>query len=131
MVVPHFAFAFFTALILSVIFALGSRKRAAWRTLSLTFAIIFLASWAGGAWMSPFGPPLWGVTWLPFVAVGLLIALLLAAAAPPRGRRTTVELVGPEEKKRQREEETLFTAAGIFLWIFLAAVLVAIFLRYL
>jgi hypothetical protein len=45
--------------------------------------------------------------------------------------QTTVELVGPEEKAREQREETFFAALSLFLWIFLAALLLLIFIRYL
>ena len=35
-------------------------ERGPWTSLLLFFIIIFLATWAGGVWLSPIDPPLWG-----------------------------------------------------------------------
>jgi len=51
--------------------------------------VLFLFTWVGGVWGGPYGPVLWGVSWLPFVFFGLIFALLMAAGVPrrlPRGR---------------------------------------------
>ncbi len=50
---------------------------------SFFFLLIFLAAWAGGVWVTPVGPPVWGVYWLPFVIVALLFTFLLAAVTLP------------------------------------------------
>ncbi len=47
------------------------------------FVILFLAAWAGGVWLTPIEPSLYGVPWLSFLLVGLVLALILAAATPP------------------------------------------------
>ena len=81
--------------------------------------------------MAPIGPIHAGVHWLPFLIVGLIVALVLAAATPPSDRRqSTVEFVGPEEKSRERKEQTFVAVLNYFFWIFLVVVLVAIFVRY-
>jgi hypothetical protein len=57
-----------------------------WASIPVFFALIFLAAWAGGVWIAPMGPVLFGVYWVPFVVFGLIFALLLAAAmVPARG----------------------------------------------
>jgi len=43
--------------------------------------ILFLATWAGGIWLVPIGPRLWGVAWGSFVVVGLVVALLIGAVS--------------------------------------------------
>lgn len=48
--------------------------------------ILFLATWAGGIWLVPVGPRLWGVAWGSFVVVGLVIALVIAAASAAKER---------------------------------------------
>lgn len=55
--------------------------------------VLFLATWAGGAWLVPIGPKLWGVAWDGFLAVALLVALLVYAlirrpGAPPDSSTT-------------------------------------------
>src|SRR5690349_10349883 len=52
-----------------------------------TFALVlvlFLSTWAGGLWLVPIGPRLWGVAWGSFLAVGLFVALLMAALISAR-----------------------------------------------
>jgi hypothetical protein len=91
------------------------------------FMILFFTSWAGGLWLRPFGPPLWGAYWLPFVLVGLLMALMLAAfgrRAPQfTGRSTEPGIDG-------REPASSTAAFGLVFWIVIAALLTAIVTRY-
>lgn len=42
--------------------------------------VLFLATWAGGIWLVPLGPRVWGAYWLGFLVVGILVALIIAAA---------------------------------------------------
>jgi hypothetical protein len=43
---------------------------------------LFLATWAGGVWVVPFGPTHLGVTWLPFLLIEILLAVLIVALSP-------------------------------------------------
>ena len=86
------------------------------------FLILFLASWAGGLWLVPFGPLAWEVSWLPMVAVGLFVALLLAAAAASSDRY-------PGSIGSVDRDTTAAAAAivfGVFFWILVVALLAAI-----
>src|SRR5215471_6809262 len=56
--------------------------------LFILLLILFLATWAGGIWLVPIGPRLWGVAWASFVAVGFLVALLIGALIGPRDAST-------------------------------------------
>ncbi|MBX6316135.1 MAG: hypothetical protein IRY99_24975, partial [Isosphaeraceae bacterium] len=75
-----FLIAFFVALALVALFAAAFRRPGpwvaeegpAWVGLLVLFTILFLASWAGGTWIGHVGPTLYGVYWLPFLAVGLI-----------------------------------------------------------
>lgn len=71
-------------LIFTVIFAGLLGRSGPWASVPVFFAIIFLAAWAGGVWIAPIGPALFGINWLPFVVFGLIFALLLAAAVGPQ-----------------------------------------------
>jgi hypothetical protein len=123
----HLVFALFIAILLSAIFAVGFRRKGPWESLVLFFLLLFLISWAGGVWLAPMGPPLWGGYWLPFLLVGVIMALLLAALAPPP-RESSVELV--EEGKETAERRAVLTGLGVFFWILVAALVVAIVIRY-
>lgn len=87
-------------LVFTVIFAGLLGRSGPWASVPVFFAIIFLAAWAGGVWITPIGPALFGVYWLPFVVFGLIFALLLAAAVRPQGA-----VVAGEGKEEGGKEE--------------------------
>lgn len=76
-------FAFVVALLFFLIFSVLIRGHRTGSTLLVFFLVLLFATWAGGVWLSPIGPPLWGVSWLSFILVGLFVALILAALIPP------------------------------------------------
>jgi hypothetical protein len=129
---PEILTALVVALVLSLVFALvtpGEKKKTG---LFWLFLILFLATWAGGVWIRPFGPTLWGIHWLTFVLVGILVALFLALSAPrraPRGRRETIDMLERMKKEEELETATYLTL-GLFFWILLAFLVVAVFVRY-
>ncbi|MFO8006139.1 MAG: hypothetical protein R6V05_00220 [Candidatus Brocadiia bacterium] len=43
------------------------------------FLFLFMAVWAGGLWLRPIGPELWGQAWLGFLLTGCVFFLVLAA----------------------------------------------------
>lgn len=92
------------------------------------FVLFFLAIWAGGLWLTPVGPPLIGVYWMPFLFVAIFIALFWAAAPPPprRTRRTG------EKSTPVQEEGMVATAAGLGLlfWVLLVGLAIAALVRY-
>ena len=82
--------ALIVALILSGLFAMATRRGGRRTGLIWIFLLIFFATWAGGVWLRPFGPTLWGVHWLSFLIIGIIVSLVLAVLTPqrgPRGRR--------------------------------------------
>lgn len=128
MFILELMFALFFALILTLIFASGIRRQGWGVGLLIFFMILFLATWAGGVWITPFGPLWWGVSWLPYLFVGLLIALLLAALLPAdRIRPRAGGGVRPEDRS---QTETLATLDA-FLWILMFGLLIAIIIAYL
>ena len=46
------------------------------------FVGLFLVTWAGGVWLAPLGPTLYGAPWVGFLIVGLVAALLAAVLTP-------------------------------------------------
>jgi hypothetical protein len=120
-------FALAVALLLTAIFTAGFRNRGPWGMWWVFLLVIFLGTWAGGLWLAPFGPTLFDVAWLPFLFVGLLVALLLAAAVPlARPPRTYGEAAVAEA----RAEEAAIAAFSIFFWILLISLAVAVVLAY-
>jgi hypothetical protein len=121
----HLIFALCIALILSAVFAWGLRQKGPWASFVAFFLLIFLASWAGGVWLQPMGPFLWGYQWVPFLLVGLIFALFLAAI--PVSPESSVDLVS--RKKEEEEKRAVLSAFGVF-WILIIALIVAIGMRY-
>jgi hypothetical protein len=123
-------FVLFIALLFSAILALAfGWRHPAQQSLSVAilflFSVFFLLVLAGGLWIGPLGPPLWGGHWLPFLVVGLAIALLLLAAtawptqaAPPRQPL-------PSTTEEQLIATTAATAFGIVFWILLVLLVIA------
>jgi hypothetical protein len=124
----HLVFALLTALILSAIFGMGFRRTGPWASIVIFFVLIFLISWAGGVWLTPTGPPLWGAYWLPFLLVGLMAALLLVAVPLERHGESTAELV--DVKREKKKEKTALMVLGAFFWILIFALIGVLFFRY-
>jgi hypothetical protein len=90
------------------------------------FLLLFLFAWAGGLWLEPFGPPILGLYWLPGLIVTLLIFLLLAAlvtSSPPRTTR--------EAKAELEAKQTTVAVLGVFFWVLIIGLVVAIVIAYL
>ncbi len=121
------ATAFLLALIVSLIFAYGFRRRGLWPGYLLFFLIVFLFTWAGGVWVTPFGPKFAGVQWLPFLIVALIIAFLIAAAIPPSYSRPRTSESEDLRRARTREVSRFL---GIFFWILVVILLAALIARY-
>lgn len=121
----HILTAMAIAVGLWALFSFGFRRGGPWPGLLMFLILIFLGTWAGGVWLQPFGPVFWGVSFLPFLIIGLLVALLVAAATPP-----------PPSALRQREPppEAEPVVAGIavsaFFWILIVVLGGSILLRY-
>jgi len=129
MVVADIAFSIFVALLLSLIFIGAFRTRGPWGSFALFFLIIFLAAWAGSIWIQPVGPLLWGVAWVPILAVALLMALLLAAVTH-RGIAEDIKSE-PVPETPPPEEVAVVAAIGLFFWIFIMGLLLVIIIGYL
>jgi amino acid transporter len=110
---------FLVALVITVLFSQVLKNKGPWGAVWLVFLTIFLASWAGYLWINPFGPLVLGVSVAPIFVVGLIIAFILAAVTMPAPRRnsTANETAVNDETK---------IALGVFFWIVMALLLVAI-----
>jgi hypothetical protein len=95
----------------------------------MTDFILFLATWAGGLWVMPFGPVWWGVPWLPFLLVGLFIALLLAALIPGETQRPRPKTPSEIQRQAHADAESII-ALDIFFWFSIVGFLVAIIVGY-
>jgi hypothetical protein len=145
MVLPDFTFSLVIALLLSLFFAAIIRRRGPRAGFFWFFVLILLATWAGGIWARPLGPSLWGVNWLSFLIVGLIVALLVTLnalrASPGKpyrkvernaqlSRAQTRDLL--EEANREGDTRQLtYVTLSIFFWLLLLMLIVAILSRYL
>ncbi len=78
------AAAFIIALLISMIFLSPTgyrRDRIAVVPVILFFTVLFMAGIAAQYWITPFGPIIWGVSWLPVLFMVLLFSILLSS--PP------------------------------------------------
>jgi hypothetical protein len=132
MVIPEFFVSLILAVLLTGLYMLVTRRAEPRNGLIWLFLIILLAVWAGGAWLRPLGPTLWGIHWLMFLLAGLVIVLFLFIAVPrkaPRGRQETLDMLERIEQEKEAEKAAYITL-GIFFWILLAMLVLAIILRY-
>jgi hypothetical protein len=128
MLFMDFVFALIVALLLVVIFAVIFDIRPPGFGVAAFFVIVFLASWAGGIWLTPPGPVNWGSYWLPFLLVGVMVALLMAAVRTPPPEESSIELV--DRRKRKARRWAAATTLSIFFWILVGMLLLAIVNRY-
>jgi len=113
------------ALLMTAIFVAGFRSRGPWGVWWVFLLVVFMAAWAGGAWITPFGPTLFDAYWLPVLVAGFFFALLLVAAAPPAPPRTRAETIA-----EARAEEETAVVFGVFLWVLLIGLALTIVLAY-
>jgi hypothetical protein len=132
MLIPELLASFIIAVILTALYMLVTRAAGPRTGLIWLFLIVFLATWAGGVWLRPFGPALWGIHWLNFLLMGLVIVLFLVIIIPrkaPRGRQETLDMLDRIEQEKELEEAAYITLS-IFFWILLSVLVIAIILRY-
>jgi len=123
----EFIIAFSIAIIFVVVLRSMFGRRAPFGSFWILLLFLFLVTWAGGVWLVPFGPTLFDVAWLPFLVVGIFIAIVLATTVPPEpARPMTVE-------QARDEGATASALAGltIFFWITILFMMIAILLAYL
>jgi hypothetical protein len=129
MVVTDFLFALVVTFVIFLIFSRGFQRTGPFAGVVWFFLMILFASWAGGVWVRPIGPALWGVYWVPFVMVGLLVALLLFASTP------TQPFVKPprpldDQAEAEVEAEVLGATLGASFWVMLIFLVIAIAAHY-
>jgi uncharacterized membrane protein len=131
---------FITELFASILFAVMASllslyllRRSGYKmAFSWLFLLMLLATWAGGLWISPVGPAVEGVVWLPFAIAGVLVVLFLLAFMRPRrphGRKDTIELLEREKQNKDLQKITTISL-NLFFYFLLFLLLAAIILRY-
>ena len=116
--------AFLLAIILTLLLAVGLRGQPWGVGVVFFFLILFLATWAGGLWLTPVGPIMLGVPWMSFLLVALIVGLILVSLTPDTRRRRGKPLAS--EKVPAQSD----TAVDIFFWILIGGLLIAIVARY-
>lgn len=126
MFLVDFFFALAIAGVVTAVFTLLLGRRGPWGSWPIFFVLIFLVAWAGGVWVTPIGPPVWGLYWIPFLAVAILFSLLLAAATPPdKPPQSRIEAW-----EQTRDMATTALVVETFFWLLLVGLVLSILLRY-
>jgi hypothetical protein len=119
LIFAELVFSLAIALFYTIVFAVAGRRTKSTSRIALFFLIIFLASWAGGVWITPVGPVFLGVYWRAFFIVGLVFALLLeglnAVSGRPDSRTKDIDVEAKEIEK---------VVSFVFLILFLAFVII-------
>ena len=105
------------AILITLIFS--PYKKGELGSLLIFFFVLFLSALAAQFWIVPFGPVLWGVTWLPIVFIVFIFALLFST--PPPTAKLKAEL-------SPGEVATSANAVSIFVWLLFSLLLLAIVL---
>lgn len=125
MFITNFLLALAVALFFTVIFGIRYRRTGPWMRIEAFFVVLFLATWGIGLWIIPFGPVIFGVSWMPFFLAGLIIGLFLAAASsrPPKTPK--------EALTKAFEQAGVERSIDIFFWFLVMMFILAIAGRYL
>jgi len=111
------------ALIFSSLLVFGFNRRVAGPVSGMLFIflIIFMFTWAIGGWLTPVGPVNWGVYWLGYLFMAVLIMLLLGLMLPPiKPRSRMIKKSELDEQVKERKVNEAFTATfGVFFWLLL------------
>lgn len=119
----EFLAAFILAFLVTLIFAMGYRGSGSSLTqIAVLFFILFMAGIAGQYWIMPFGPVLWGISWLPLLFIVLVVTLLFAAPPPYPVKKRKAE--------EKAEDSPVKVVISIGVWLILLALLIAAIIGY-
>lgn len=122
---------FFMPILISIVLALifasllvyGFNRRVGGplRGMLFFFLIIFLFTWGIGSWLTPVGPAHFGVYWLGYMFIAVLIMLLLGLMLPPaKPRSRIIRKTELDEKMKERKVTDAITITfGAFFWLLL------------
>ena len=127
-------YALFIGLGIAWLFSLALDTRGPWDSFWWFFVVIFLFSWGGGLWITPFGPTGWGVSWMPFLMVGFFVTVLLLAATPQSSRRRMGSKNKAADakmlKERAADEKEVENAIDLTYWFLVVGLVAIIFCNY-
>jgi hypothetical protein len=95
-----------------ITWAMSAFSRRPLRGLWLFFLVVFLATWAGQLWITPFGPQYWGVNVFSLILVSVFFSFFVFALVP--------------FKKKDDVVQGAFFIMGIFFWIMIILLVAAI-----
>jgi Ca2+/Na+ antiporter len=111
------------AIIIGSLFFFVFKTAGPWGSFWIFILILILAGLAAAAWIRPFGPVYWNVSWVPVLFVIVLFSLFIAALTPTRRERDPVETEQVPEP--QSEDAAMFTLS-FFFWAFIVFLLAAV-----
>lgn len=120
--------ALFLAFIVMWVLIAYAGEEGGWGTWPV-FLLFFFAILAGGLWLTPVGPPLVGVYWVPFLFVAIFIALFWAAAPrPPRRKRRR----NAQSSVLSMQDDMPVAPVGlrVLFWLLLAGLAIVALFRY-
>lgn len=124
----QFVFSLVIALSVSLILSTFLRKQAPRAGFFFFFLMLFLITLAGGLWIKPFGPTIYGVFWVPLLIIGLFAGLFLYHSTPdrlPRNRQERMQRRQDQRETRQLEQLTYVTL-DVFFWIIIFLLIISI-----
>ncbi len=128
MLIVELLMALVFALLLTLVLSAGFGRKGPWASIVTFFLVVFLATWTMGIWFLPFGPVLFGISWMPFLIGGLIVALVMAAAVPPQALPGAT--ASPERPDREKPVERQ-KRVDIFFVIIMVALVAALVVGYL
>jgi hypothetical protein len=111
------------ALVIGLVFSLIFKVRGPWGSFWTLFIIVLLAVWAADLWLTPAGPVVWDLAWIPLIFVAIVVALLLAAAES--GTRKPKSSSETPDEVTSVEPDTAIKVSAMF-WIILLFLILAI-----
>ena len=111
--------AFILSLLISLMFAPGYRK-GSFAPLAIFFFILFMAGIASQYWITPFGPVLYGISWMPLLFIILIFTFLFAAPSPYERRNIS------KTNDEKQSASAAVAAMSIYLWLLFTILFIAI-----
>lgn len=111
------------ALLVGLVFSMVFKVRGPWGSFWTLFVIVLLSVWAADLWLTPAGPVIWDLAWIPLIFVAIVVALLLAAAES--GARKPKPPVTEQDEVTTKEADTASKISAMF-WIILLFLVMAI-----
>ena len=103
------------AVIISAVFYYVFKSTGPWESFWTFLLVLVLAGLAAGLWITPVGPVMWGVAWVPILMAIIIFALLLGAASPRKEEPVVSNSNRQEPSPRDRKAATI----GALFWILL------------